>query len=267
MLEDGDEINSIFRMVFKRICEYDDSYSKILAELFKLLEAFDETDETKQKMLLQIAVFILGDLSKDKTKKETFDQLCELLFKIIQNAVNIDSNDWFLGTTLPAFVTLTKTAINKAITTETAELNDDERTTKLISLYLKKTIDCTNLDSVRLLNTALENKTILQLSDADLKEIINRFWLNFKSSCNRTHDETTKKTLNNALKLIYGHTPTDEWIQMLLEMEKVKMFLFLLPIILFIRWFVDYFRRLYHPFLTSHSNKVQQFWIIWRNVS
>lgn len=225
LLKDGDEINSIFGMVFKRICEHDESYLMVLAEMLKLLEAFDDTDETKQKMLLQIAVFVLGDLSKDKTKKESFDQLCELFSKIIQNAANIDSNDWFLRTTLPAFVTLIKTIINKAIKSDTAEVKDDKQTTKLISLYLKKSIDCTNSDSVRLLNTTLENKSILQLNDTDLKKIVNKFWLNFKSSCNRTHDETTKKTLNNALILIFSHTPTDEWIQMLLEMEKVNILL------------------------------------------
>lgn len=209
-------------MVFERIGEHDHSYSKVLAELFKLLEIFDETDETKQKMLLQIAVIVVDDLSKDKTKKESFDQLCKLLFKITQNAANVDSNDWFFKTTLPVIVTLTKTTINKAITSEAVELKDDKQTTKLISLYLEKSIDCANSDSMRLLETAFENKIFLQLSDVDLKGIISKFWWNFKNSCNKTHDETTKKTLNNGLKLILGHTSTEEWIQMLLEMEKVN---------------------------------------------
>lgn len=212
-------------MIFERICEHEDSYSKALAELFKLLEAFDKTDETRQKMLLQIAVFALGDLSKNKTKKESFDQLCKLLFKIIQNTANNDLNNWFVGTTLPAFVTLTKNTINKATALDTAVLKDDNHLSELITLYLKKSIDCANLDSVRLLKTALENKNILQLSDADLMEVVNKFWLNFKSSCNRTHDDTTKNTLNNALKLIFSHTRTDDWIQMLLEMEKVNILL------------------------------------------
>lgn len=61
----------------------------------------------------------------------------------------------------------------------------------------------------------------LQLNDEELKEIINDFWLNFKHTCNNNYDEATKKTLNMALKLIFDHKTTDEWIQLLTEVEQV----------------------------------------------
>lgn len=94
-------------------------------------------------------------------------------------------------------------------------------------------VDCTNQHSVRLLNTALENKTHLQLSDAEIKEFVAKYWLDFKAACANSHDDAVNKTLNSALKLICDHKSIDEWIELLTEVEKV------MGISIFSLWFLS----------------------------
>lgn len=78
------------------------------------------------------------------------------------------------------------------------------------------------MHSVQLLNTLFENKVCLQLTNDELKEINNSAWSNFKDVCNKNHDDITKKILNTALKLILDHRTSDEWIELLTELEHVS---------------------------------------------
>lgn len=89
-------------------------------------------------------------------------------------------------------------------------------------------VDCKNQHSVKLLNTVLENKTLFQLTDDETKELVTRYWLDFKEACSDSHDDAVNKTLNSALKLICDHKSTDEWIELLTEVEKVICTLLLL---------------------------------------
>lgn len=83
-------------------------------------------------------------------------------------------------------------------------------------------VDCKNQHSVKLLNTAFESKTYLRLTDDEIKELSAKYWLDFKSACGSSHDDVVNKTLSSALKLICDHKGTDEWIELLTEVEKVK---------------------------------------------
>lgn len=73
-----------------------------------------------------------------------------------------------------------------------------------------------------MLNTALENKAYLRLTDDEIKELVAKYWIDFKIACASTHDDTVNKTLNGALKLICDQATVDEWISLLTEVEKVK---------------------------------------------
>lgn len=79
-----------------------------------------------------------------------------------------------------------------------------------------------NQDSVRLLSTALEHKVYLQLTDEEIKELVTKYWLDFKLACGNSHDVAVNKTLNSALKIICDHKSIDEWIELLTEVEKVR---------------------------------------------
>lgn len=46
--------------------------------------------------------------------------------------------------------------------------------------------------------------------------------MDFKAACGNSHDDTVNKTLNSALKLICDHKTTDEWIELLTDVEKVN---------------------------------------------
>lgn len=81
---------------------------------------------------------------------------------------------------------------------------------------------------MKLLNTVLENKALFQLTDDETKELVTRYWLDFKEACSDSHDDAVNKTLNSALKLICDHKSTDEWIELLTEVEKVICTLLLL---------------------------------------
>lgn len=75
---------------------------------------------------------------------------------------------------------------------------------------------------MKLLNTALENKAYLRLTDDEIKELVAKFWFDFKIACANTHDDVVNKTLNSALKLMCDQATVDEWISLLTEVEKVK---------------------------------------------
>lgn len=82
-------------------------------------------------------------------------------------------------------------------------------------------VDCKNPNSVKLFNTTLENKAYLNFSDDDIKEQINSYWIDFMESCSTEYDETVNKNINTAIKLIFDHKSTEEWIELLTNVEKV----------------------------------------------
>lgn len=82
-------------------------------------------------------------------------------------------------------------------------------------------MDCKNQHSVKLFNAALENKVLLQFTDDEIKELVTKYWLDFKAACDDSHDDSVNKTLSSALKLICDHKSIDEWIELLTEVEKV----------------------------------------------
>lgn len=74
---------------------------------------------------------------------------------------------------------------------------------------------------MKLLNATLENRAHLNLTEAEIKTLIDSYWQNFKETCAVEHDENTNKTVYGAIKMIFDHKSTDEWIELLNQTEKV----------------------------------------------
>ncbi|XP_031625322.1 uncharacterized protein LOC116342004 [Contarinia nasturtii] len=220
IFKDENSVQSIFALIFERTCrDINIENAKVLDELYELLQQFETNDQSQQKILLQIAVLVVGDLSKDKKNRVHCDRFRDIVFGIIKTVSKDKKNGgWLIGATLPAFVIIVKAyiAANKA----KEEKDSDEQTIQLIKLFLKNSVDCMNQHSVRLLNTALENKAYLGLTDEEIKELVAKYWLDFKMACGNSHDVATNKTLNSALKIICDHKSIDEWIKLLTEVEK-----------------------------------------------
>lgn len=105
-------------------------------------------------------------------------------------------------------------------------VQNEKKESRILILFIllvlfKSQIDCKNQHSVKLLNTALESKTYLQLTDDEIKELIAKYWIDFKCACGNSHDANVNKTMNSALKLICDHKSMDEWVEVLTEVEKV----------------------------------------------
>lgn len=62
----------------------------------------------------------------------------------------------------------------------------------------------------------------LRLTDDEIKELVAKYWFDFKIACNSSHDDSVNRTLNSALKLICDQATVDEWISLLTEVEKVS---------------------------------------------
>lgn len=75
---------------------------------------------------------------------------------------------------------------------------------------------------MKLLNATLENRAHLNLTEAEIKLLIDSYWQNFKEVCSTEHDETVNKTVYSAIKLIFDHKSTDEWIELLNQTERVN---------------------------------------------
>lgn len=133
---------SIFALIFERICrDPNDTNAKVLDELYELLRQFDTNDRNEQKILLEIAVLVVGDLSKDKKNRIQCDRFREILFEIIKNvAKDVDNGEWLIGATLPAFVIIVKAYITANKCEPTQQTNDDEPTIQLIKMFLKNSV-------------------------------------------------------------------------------------------------------------------------------
>lgn len=139
LLKDEENVNVIFGMVLERTREYNEINMNVLSELHDLLQSFDDNDQSQQRILLEIAVPVVGELSKDKSKKEHFEKFREILFNIIKKLANTKSVDWLLSTTLPAFVILIKSHIQMQKSKLASEA-DNKQFTILVKLYLKNSV-------------------------------------------------------------------------------------------------------------------------------
>lgn len=83
---------------------------------------------------------------------------------------------------------------------------------------------------MKLLNVVLNNKIVLRYDDAELKEIVDDYWANFRDCCLIDGDsgksESDSKLENHAsletvLKLIFDFKSTEDWIQLLNEFDEV----------------------------------------------
>lgn len=75
---------------------------------------------------------------------------------------------------------------------------------------------------MKLLNTAIENKAYFSLTEDEIKDATEKYWMDFKAACNSSHDDAINKTMNNVFKLIADHKSIDEWTVLLTEVEKVS---------------------------------------------
>lgn len=134
-------VQSIFAFTFERTCrDINGKNVKVLDELYQLLQQFKTNDQSQQKILLEIAVLVVGDLSKDKDRAY-HDRFREILFEIIRDVSKIKENgEWLIGSTLPAFVIIVKAYIAANKLNPTKESNDDEQTIQLIKLFLKNSV-------------------------------------------------------------------------------------------------------------------------------
>lgn len=73
-----------------------------------------------------------------------------------------------------------------------------------------------------MLNTALENKTYFRLTDDEIKDLVAKYWHDFKAACSDSHNDAINKTMNNVFKLIADYKSIDEWTKLLTEVEKVS---------------------------------------------
>lgn len=202
---------SIYDMIFNRIVkDLNETNVKMLDDLHSLLTKFEKVDAEQQQTILDIAVFAVVNLSKNKKNKEHYDRLRVTLFDIIRNSVensDAEASMKCIEKTLPAFATIVKTMV--------ARNETDDSVAVLFKLFMKNTVDCTNSHTIKLLNVAVSNKAILQYADDELKELIELYWNDFKRTC----AESTPKASDGVLKTIFDFKSTDEWIALLSELE------------------------------------------------
>lgn len=144
LFKDEASAQSIFTLIFERTCrDINDKNVKVLDELFELLQQFEANEQSQQKILLEIAVLVVGDLSKDKKNRAHCDKFRDILFEIIKDvAKKTNDTDWLIDATLPAFVIVVKAyiAVNKSNSNAAQEANDDDQTVQLIKLFLRNSV-------------------------------------------------------------------------------------------------------------------------------
>lgn len=143
LLKDDESAQSIFSLIFEKTCrDLNEINTSVLDELIVLLMQFGRNDESQQKILLQIGVLIVGDLSKDKKNRCQQDRFRDILFDIIKNVSKENHNvDWLIAITLPAFINIVRAHVeaNKNMNTAEASSSCDE-ISKLMKLYLNNTV-------------------------------------------------------------------------------------------------------------------------------
>lgn len=208
----GPGAQTIYDMIFNRIVkDLNETNLEMLDELHVALTKFDKVDAVQQQTLLDIAVFAVVHLAKNKKNKEQYDRLRVSLFEIIRNV--IATNDatamkQYIATTLPAFATIVKTMIARSET--------DESLATVFKLFMTNTVDCTNAYAVKQLNVAVNNKSTLQYTDDELKELIELYWNDFKRIC---ADQSAPQNSDGILKIIFDFKSTEDWTDLLNKLE------------------------------------------------
>lgn len=142
LLKDDTNAQSIFSLIFEKTCrDLNEVNANVLEESIALLQQFSNNEDSEQKILLQIAVLIVCDLSKDKKNRAHCDRFRDILFEIIVNASKqTDSMDWLINVTLPAFILIVKAHVDANKSAATSETNNSKEITKLMKIYLKNTV-------------------------------------------------------------------------------------------------------------------------------
>lgn len=118
----------------------------MLDDLHDLLKTIYDHDESERKILLEITVLVIVGASKDKRSRSYADKFRDTLLDIIKQEIDkTESIDWFVSTTLPAFVIIVKSSIsNKTAAVNEISTNNVDGNNKsvphLIKTYLKHSV-------------------------------------------------------------------------------------------------------------------------------
>lgn len=142
LLKDDTNAQSIFSLIFEKTCrDLNETNTNVLDESIALLQQFSNNEDSEQKILLQIAVLIVCDLSKDKKNRAHCDGFRDILYEIIVNASKeADNMDWLINITLPAFIIIVKAHVDANKSVATAGANNNKDITKLMKIYLNNTV-------------------------------------------------------------------------------------------------------------------------------
>lgn len=136
-------------MIFEKTCrDLNEHNTNVLDEVIALLRKFSNNGDSEQRILLQIAVLIVCDLSKDKKNRNHCDRFRDILFEIIANASKqTDNMDWLMSVTLPAFIIIVKSHVDAQKNATTLDTKNSTEIPKLMKTYLKNTVItyCKNL--------------------------------------------------------------------------------------------------------------------------
>lgn len=205
----------IFDRVVKELTEYN---SKMLDDLQRQLMAFADFDAEKQEILREIAVFAVVNLAKNKKNKELYDKFRSTLFAIVSTSAKSASPADFgtiVAKTLPAFATIVNTALSKG--------EGDDQISATFKSFAKHSVDSHNASSVKMLSIAMNNKAALKYTDDELKELVELYWADFKQKCTADalgrNSRDSAKSTDQVLKHIFDFKSSDEWVQLLLEIE------------------------------------------------
>lgn len=141
-MKDDTSAQSLFSMIFEKACrDLNEINTNVLDELVVHLKQYANNAESEQKILLQIGVLIVGDLSKDKKNRSQCDKFRDILFEIITNASKQNDNiDWLINVTLPAFILIVKAHVDANKNTTESDANSSNEIIKLMKMYLNKTV-------------------------------------------------------------------------------------------------------------------------------
>lgn len=71
------------------------------------------------------------------------------------------------------------------------------------------------------MNIAINHKRVLEMADSDLKTLIDAYWEDFRDCCNKGLIDDAKLT-ETILKIIIDFKTTEEWIELLKELDEVN---------------------------------------------
>lgn len=142
LFKDEVSAQSIFALIFEKTCrDINESNTEVLDELFELLKDFDANDDSQRKILLEVVVLVVSELSRDKRIRAHGDRFREILFEIMKKVSAEKKNrNWLISTTLPAFVVIVKTFIATNKANPTPDAASDTQTLQLIKLFVMNSV-------------------------------------------------------------------------------------------------------------------------------